>query len=292
MSPTTHLLASWIVAAGATDNLRDRRLVTLAGVAPDLDGLGIIIDIANGSFARGQVYYYPEYHHWLGHGLPAALLCSAILAAFRATTLADLRPLPAGLSFAFVVRLGRVPGAGRERFLAHLLLRPHQPEPDVDLETSMGPGRLAESFIDSGVVRLGAVARRPEGRFGCGRLQPEGGRGICQRAAQMGPAGRASGQRNWTIEWARGRLRPNGYVALRAKWPGLRAGGDGRVIDTFPKRLGQPGHARLETGHDRLGSGAVSAGICGRDRDAARRDPAANSIVSHAAARPEPRGRD
>jgi hypothetical protein len=38
MSPLTHLLASWIVAAKTTDNPRDRRLVTLAGVAPDLDG--------------------------------------------------------------------------------------------------------------------------------------------------------------------------------------------------------------------------------------------------------------
>ena len=82
MSPTTHLLASWIIAARTTDNLRDRRLVTLAGVLPDLDGLGIVIDIANGSFARGHCFYYPAYHHWLMHGLPAALLCSAILAAF------------------------------------------------------------------------------------------------------------------------------------------------------------------------------------------------------------------
>lgn len=81
MSPLTHLLASWIVAANTTDNLRDRRLVTLAGVVPDLDGLGIVIDMANGSFARGNLFYYPEYHHWLGHGLPAALLCSAIMAA-------------------------------------------------------------------------------------------------------------------------------------------------------------------------------------------------------------------
>jgi hypothetical protein len=82
MSPTTHLLASWLVAAGTTDNLRDRRLVTLAGIAPDLDGLGIILDIANGSFARGQVYYYPEYHHWLMHGLPGALVCAALLTLF------------------------------------------------------------------------------------------------------------------------------------------------------------------------------------------------------------------
>jgi hypothetical protein len=82
MSPLTHLLASWIIAVKTTDNLRDRRLVTLAGVAPDLDGLGIIIDIANGSFARNKLYYYPEYHHWLTHGLPGAIVCAALLAAF------------------------------------------------------------------------------------------------------------------------------------------------------------------------------------------------------------------
>src|SRR5271170_799787 len=82
MSPLTHLLASWIVAANTTDNLRDRRLGTLAGVVPDLDGLGIVLDVAKGSWANGPWYYYPTYHHWLAHGLPAALLCSAVLAAF------------------------------------------------------------------------------------------------------------------------------------------------------------------------------------------------------------------
>jgi|SRR5208282_1812931 hypothetical protein len=82
MSPLTHLLASWIVAVKTTDNLRDRRLVTLAGVAPDLDGLGIVLDIVTGRFARNHPFYYPEYHHWLMHGLPAALACAALLAAF------------------------------------------------------------------------------------------------------------------------------------------------------------------------------------------------------------------
>ncbi|HWD19057.1 MAG TPA: metal-dependent hydrolase [Verrucomicrobiae bacterium] len=82
MAPLTHLLASWIVAAHTTDNLRDRRLVSLAGIAPDLDGVGIFLDMANGSFARGNLFYYPEYHHWLMHGLPAALVCCALLAFF------------------------------------------------------------------------------------------------------------------------------------------------------------------------------------------------------------------
>jgi inner membrane protein len=80
MSPLTHLVASWIVAAKTTDNLRDRRLVTLAGVAPDLDGLGLLIDYAKGAFTSGHYHYYPKYHHWLAHGLPAAEVCSALMA--------------------------------------------------------------------------------------------------------------------------------------------------------------------------------------------------------------------
>ena len=48
MAPLTHLLASWLVAAGTTDNLRDRRLVSLAGVLPDLDGAGVLIDMVQG----------------------------------------------------------------------------------------------------------------------------------------------------------------------------------------------------------------------------------------------------
>jgi inner membrane protein len=81
MSPLTHLLASWIVAAKTTDNLRDRRLVTLAGVAPDLDGLGLVADYFHGAFESGKFYYYPTYHHWLSHGLPAAVVCSLLMAA-------------------------------------------------------------------------------------------------------------------------------------------------------------------------------------------------------------------
>jgi inner membrane protein len=81
MSPITHLVASWIVAAKTTDNLRDRRLVTLAGVAPDLDGLGLLLDYAKGALTSGKYYYYPIYHHWLMHGLPGALVCSVLMAA-------------------------------------------------------------------------------------------------------------------------------------------------------------------------------------------------------------------
>ena len=35
VSPETHLLASWIIAAKTTNNPRDCRLVTLAGILPE-----------------------------------------------------------------------------------------------------------------------------------------------------------------------------------------------------------------------------------------------------------------
>jgi inner membrane protein len=81
MNPLTHLLASWIIAAKTTDNLRDRRLVTLAGVVPDLDGLGIVLDIAKGAFTTGNFHYFQTYHHRLTHGLPGAVACSLLMAA-------------------------------------------------------------------------------------------------------------------------------------------------------------------------------------------------------------------
>ena len=42
MSPATHLFIfmNWVIAAKTTDNPRDCRLVTLAGILPELDGLG------------------------------------------------------------------------------------------------------------------------------------------------------------------------------------------------------------------------------------------------------------
>ena len=58
MAPTTHLLASWIVAAKTTDNPRDCRLVTLAGVLPDLDGLGYVADLFNSVFRHRETNYY------------------------------------------------------------------------------------------------------------------------------------------------------------------------------------------------------------------------------------------
>lgn len=82
MSPITHFIGSWLVASVVTDNPRDRKLVTLAGILPDADGL--VVDVAK-SIANGgepSFDYYQQYHHLLLHGWPGAILVAGLLACF------------------------------------------------------------------------------------------------------------------------------------------------------------------------------------------------------------------
>jgi inner membrane protein len=82
VSPETHLLASWIIAAKTTDNPRDCRLVTLAGLLPDADGLGLLADLARGWLGGKQTFFYEQYHHYLLHGALGGVLIAALLACF------------------------------------------------------------------------------------------------------------------------------------------------------------------------------------------------------------------
>src|SRR5690349_8439204 len=82
MSPITHLLASWVVAVQTTDNPRDCRLVTLAGIVPDTDGLGLGVDLVTRAFSTNPTSGYEQYHHFLLHGAFGAVLAAAVLAIF------------------------------------------------------------------------------------------------------------------------------------------------------------------------------------------------------------------
>jgi inner membrane protein len=75
MSPVTHFFASWLVANTARLERRERALVTLAGVAPDLDGLGIVPELLTRN-SRHPLLWFSEYHHVLGHNLGFALVVS------------------------------------------------------------------------------------------------------------------------------------------------------------------------------------------------------------------------
>jgi len=73
MSPITHLLISWSVANISKINRSERALVTLAGVLPDIDGAGLIIDV----FCHGSdqpLQLWSMYHHVLGHNIGFGLL--------------------------------------------------------------------------------------------------------------------------------------------------------------------------------------------------------------------------
>ncbi len=84
MSPIAHFIGSWLAASVTTDNPRDRKLVTLAGVLPDADGLGVVVDVV-GSMISGKentFHYYQQYHHLLLHGWPGAIVVSILLVCF------------------------------------------------------------------------------------------------------------------------------------------------------------------------------------------------------------------
>jgi len=91
MSPVTHFLLSWVVAEGIGRDPVERRVITLAGIAPDLDGLGVVIDVVSPWVGGAVTAFYGEYHHALLHGLfGAALLSMCAAAAVRRKTVVGL----------------------------------------------------------------------------------------------------------------------------------------------------------------------------------------------------------
>jgi hypothetical protein len=71
MNPIVHAELSWLAAQGLRER-RDRILVTVAGLAPDVDGLTILAGEA----------LYARYHHVLFHGFVGALITMALCTAF------------------------------------------------------------------------------------------------------------------------------------------------------------------------------------------------------------------
>ena len=84
MSPITHFLVGWTALEFYQVSRRDKALVALAGIAPDLDGLGIVVDFATRTLGLPETDYYQTFHRVYGHGLAAALLIAAVAAALGA----------------------------------------------------------------------------------------------------------------------------------------------------------------------------------------------------------------
>jgi inner membrane protein len=76
MSPVTHFLSGWVLANCARLDRKDRALVTLACVIPDIDGLGIIPEVLTRNSAH-PLLWFTLYHHSL-HTLAFALVVAAL----------------------------------------------------------------------------------------------------------------------------------------------------------------------------------------------------------------------
>jgi inner membrane protein len=76
MSPVTHFLTGWVIANSDRLDRRDRALVTLACVAPDIDGLGIIAEVLTRDSTH-PLEWFSLYHHRLH-----TLFFSLIVASF------------------------------------------------------------------------------------------------------------------------------------------------------------------------------------------------------------------
>jgi inner membrane protein len=72
MSPVTHFFAGWLLASATPLNRREKAAIVCAGLAPDLDGLGIIPELLTRNSSH-PLLWFSQYHHAL-HTLAFGLL--------------------------------------------------------------------------------------------------------------------------------------------------------------------------------------------------------------------------
>ena len=78
MSPITHFLAGWTIANSADLNPKERAAVTVAGIIPDIDAAGIIVEkLTLGS--DQPLLWWTKYHHILSHNVGFGLFISAVV---------------------------------------------------------------------------------------------------------------------------------------------------------------------------------------------------------------------
>ena len=79
MSPITHILVGWGVANAARLNRRERALVVMSGIIPDVDGLGFVAEILTRN-SEQPLQWWSLYHHVLCHNIGFGLF--VMIAAF------------------------------------------------------------------------------------------------------------------------------------------------------------------------------------------------------------------
>lgn len=80
MNPIEHFFIGWTVANITPLERRDRALVTIASVIPDLDGFGLLPELLTRGTSH-ELYWWTDYHHVLCHNVTFAAICTALAAA-------------------------------------------------------------------------------------------------------------------------------------------------------------------------------------------------------------------
>lgn len=76
MNPATHFLTGWVVANTGGFERRERAAITIAGIIPDVDGVGVVAELATRNSEK-PLLWWSDYHHVLGHNLAFAVCCAA-----------------------------------------------------------------------------------------------------------------------------------------------------------------------------------------------------------------------
>lgn len=79
MNPVEHLLIGWAAAQIVPLHRRDRALVTIASVIPDLDGFGALPELLTRGTSH-ELFWWTDYHHTLFHNLASAVVYTAVAA--------------------------------------------------------------------------------------------------------------------------------------------------------------------------------------------------------------------
>lgn len=82
MSPITHFLVSWTLGDRATPIARDSFLVGIAGILPDLDSAGVVIDLLSPRLGGPETELYATYHRVGLHGGAGLLLLAGVVSLF------------------------------------------------------------------------------------------------------------------------------------------------------------------------------------------------------------------
>lgn len=82
MNPVQHLLIGWCVANTSTQlTPRDRFLVTAAAAVPDVDALGMLVEIPTRDTAN-PILWWTDYHHIIAHNIAAAAVVTLLAFTF------------------------------------------------------------------------------------------------------------------------------------------------------------------------------------------------------------------